>query len=142
MEFHLVLPSGRWEDIRTASLIGWGEVWRRQGVNGTWPCPHITHQHTVGDGGVVETVPLSGLRDKHVLVCSDNVATVFYINHQGGTRSLAALQVAYNLLVWAQSNLLSICAVYLPGRLNGVADALSRGKVCQEEWRLCPDTME
>lgn len=62
-------------------------------------------------------------------MCSDNVATVFYINHQGGTRSSAALQVAYNLLVWAQSNLLSICAVYLPGRLNSVADALSRGKV-------------
>lgn len=63
------------------------------------------------------------LRGKHVLVHTDNKMTVFYINHQEGTRS-NALQVAHNLLVLAHVNLPSIRTVYLQVQLNQIMDAL------------------
>lgn len=66
-------------------------------------------------------------RGKHVSVRTDNKVTVFYINHQEGTRSQNGFQVAHSLLVLGQVNLLSIRAVYLPGRLNQTMDALWLG---------------
>ncbi len=66
----------------------------------------------------------------------------FYIHHQGGTRSQSALRVAHNLLLWAQTNLLSIRAAYLPGRLNHAADTLSRGRVSQGDRSLHSDVVQ
>ncbi|KAI2644347.1 Proline--tRNA ligase [Labeo rohita] len=50
------------------------------------------------------------LRDKHVLVRSDNTATVAYINHQGGLRSRRMSQLARHLLLWCQTGLKSLHA--------------------------------
>ncbi|KAL0149336.1 hypothetical protein M9458_055374 [Cirrhinus mrigala] len=53
-------------------------------------------------------------RDRHVLVRTDNIAVVYYINHQGGLRSRPLYKLAYQILVWSQGKLLSLRAVLLP----------------------------
>ncbi len=45
------------------------------------------------------------LHDKHVLVRTDNTATVAYINHQGGLRSRRMSQLARHLLLWSQKHI-------------------------------------
>ncbi len=58
------------------------------------------------------------LHEKHILVRSDNTATVAYINHQGGLRSRRMSQLARHLLLWSQKHLRSLRAVHVPGELN------------------------
>lgn len=95
-------PPAQWEVIRTdACLLWWGGVWHRRGVNGTWKgALHTVHIHFLELTAVFLTVLhfQSVLRGKRVLVHTDNRVTFFYNNHQGGTRSQSALQVACNCL--------------------------------------------
>ncbi|KAL0201376.1 hypothetical protein M9458_004563, partial [Cirrhinus mrigala] len=91
---------------------------------------------------------LPDLRDRHVLVRTDNTAVVYYINHQGGLRSCPLYKLAHQILVWSQDKLLSLRAVHVPGHINMGADILSsRGFVCMpfprslcswEYWRDSP----
>ncbi len=79
---------------------------------------------------------LPALREHHVLVHSENVTEVAFINHQCGLRSHSFYRLAQHLLLWAQGKLLLLRAVHVPGRLNQVADMLSRDNVTPGEWRL------
>ncbi len=74
------------------------------------------------------------LHDKHVLVRTDNTATVAYINHQGGLRSRHMSQLACHLFLWSQKHLRSLRAVHVPGELNRAADKLSRQPALPGEW--------
>ncbi|KAI5086595.1 NACHT, LRR and PYD domains-containing protein 12-like, partial [Silurus meridionalis] len=85
---------------------------------------------------------LPGLRDRHVLVRTDNTAVVSYINHQGGLRSRPLYKLARAVLLWSQDRFLSLRAIYIPGRLNVRADALSRQGPRPGEWRLHPEVVE
>ncbi|KAL0152396.1 hypothetical protein M9458_052119, partial [Cirrhinus mrigala] len=91
------------------------------------PCEH----HTVVSQN---TQPLG----KHVLVHSDNTATVAYINHQGGVCSFRMSQLARHLLLWSQHRLRSLRATHISGDFNRVADSLSRQISLRDEWRLHP----
>ncbi len=51
---------------------------------------------------------LPDLRDRHVLVRTDNTAVVSYINHQGGLRSRPLYRLAYQILGWSQEKFLSL----------------------------------
>ncbi|MGL5830430.1 MAG: hypothetical protein ACRC0L_12805, partial [Angustibacter sp.] len=51
------------------------------------------------------------LRDRHVLVRTDNTATVAYINKQGGLRSRRMSQLARHLLLWSHTRFKSLRAV-------------------------------
>ncbi len=53
---------------------------------------------------------------QHVLVRTNNTATVAYINHQGGLRSRRLSQLARHLLLWSQKHLRSLRAVSYPWR--------------------------
>ncbi len=79
---------------------------------------------------------LPDLIGRHVLIRSDNMSVVSYINHQGGVSSKRLFILAERLLEWAQLNLRSLRAAHLPGRLNQGADMLSRSNVPSEEWML------
>ncbi len=81
---------------------------------------------------------LPDLIGRHVLIRSDNMSVVSYINHQGGVSSKRLFMLAERLLEWAQLNLRSLRAAHLPGRLNQGADMLSRSNVPSEEWMLHP----
>ncbi|KAL0147132.1 hypothetical protein M9458_057656 [Cirrhinus mrigala] len=96
------------------------------------------HRGTFWVGVTPECGLLFSLRHKHVLVRTDNTATVAYINHQGGLLSRRMSQLARHLLLWSQTRLKSLCAVNIPGELNRAADALSRQLTHPGEWRLNP----
>ncbi len=81
------------------------------------------------------------LRGKHVLVHTDNTATVAYINRQGGLRSHRMSQLARHLLLWSPKHLRSLRATHIPGLLNWAADDLSRAAL-PGEWRLHPQTVQ
>ncbi|KAI2647353.1 ORF V: Enzymatic polyprotein [Labeo rohita] len=85
---------------------------------------------------------LPDLRDRHVLVRTDNTSVVSYINHQGGLRSRPLYKLAHQILVWSQGKLLSLRAVYVPGHLNLGADILSRQGPRPGEWMLHPEVVK
>lgn len=70
-----------------------------------------------------------------MLVRTDNMAVVAYINHQGGLRSPNRHCVAHKLLLWA------LKAVHLPGVMNWAADLLSSGRPHSSECRIHLEVM-
>ena len=77
-----------------------------------------------------------GLTD---LVASDNSTVVSYINKQGGTRSIQLCRRANELLLMCQANQIVLRARHIPGRLNVLADILSRpSQTSGTEWSLHP----
>ncbi|KAL0188730.1 hypothetical protein M9458_015829, partial [Cirrhinus mrigala] len=111
----LGVPCRRVTLATDASLTGWGAV-------------------TISAGNCLEMLAvfpvqkhfLPDLRDRHVLVRTNNTAVVYYINHQGGLWSHPLYKLADQILVWSQGKLLSLRAVHVPGHLNMEADVLSR----------------
>ncbi len=85
---------------------------------------------------------LPDLIGRHVLIRSDSMSVVSYINHQGGVSSKRLFILAERLLEWAQLNLRSLRAAHLPGRLNQGANMLSLSNVPSEEWMLHPQVFQ
>jgi hypothetical protein len=74
---------------------------------------------------------------KVVLVASDNTTVVSYINRQGGTKSGTLYLLVEQILVWAQKCHIVLRARHIPGRLNVLADLLSRRhQIIPTEWQL------
>ncbi|KAL0157079.1 hypothetical protein M9458_048325, partial [Cirrhinus mrigala] len=85
---------------------------------------------------------LPDLKGHHVLVHSDSMTVVSYINRQGGLSSKRLFTLVKDLLEWAQLNLSSLRATHVPGRLNQGADMLSRSNVPSGEWMLHPQMVQ
>lgn len=74
-----------------------------------------------------------------VLILSDNTTVVAYIQKSGGTHSPSLCMLAFRLLCWCKSRGIDLVARHIPGRLNVLADSLSRrGQLVHTEWSLCP----
>ena len=56
----------------------------------------------------------------------DNTTAICYINKGGGTRSSNLTMMANQINKWCESKSISLEAVYLPGKLNVIADEESR----------------
>ncbi len=84
---------------------------------------------------------LPDLKGHHVLIHSDNMSVVSYINHQGGLSSKRLCLLAECLLEWAQPHLRSLRVLHIPGKLNQGADKLSRSNVPSDEWMLHPQVI-
>ncbi|KAL0195410.1 hypothetical protein M9458_008982, partial [Cirrhinus mrigala] len=74
------------------------------------------------------------LRGKHVLVRTDNTATVAYINRQGSLHSRHMSHLTHLLLLWSLKHLRSLSAIHIPGLHNpgwdaGVLGDLPQGAV-------------
>ncbi len=111
------------------SLTSWGAVMDGHPAHGLWSGNHLTwHINWLEMLAVYRALKhfLPDLRDRHVLVRTNNTAVVSYINHQGGLRSRPLYRQAYQILGWSQDKLLSLRAVHIPGHLNMGADILSR----------------
>ncbi len=120
-----------------ASSTGWGATCNRQAASGLWTGPQLLWIINCLELLAVHLAlwqfrPL--LLAKHVLVCMDSTAAVSYINRLGGLRSRRMSQLARNLLFWSHTQLKSLCAVHIPGKLNRAADALSRQLTFPREW--------
>ncbi|XP_028297420.1 LOW QUALITY PROTEIN: uncharacterized protein LOC114459327 [Gouania willdenowi] len=127
-----------------ASLMGWDAVWQSRTVRSLWSAQQKPQHINVLELQAVFLALrhfLPVLKDRHVLVRSDNTSAVYHINHQGGTRSLTCLRVAHRLLMWAYPNFLSLRAMHVPGLGNTAADLLSHQKPPSGEWRLHPEVV-
>ena len=70
--------------------------------------------------------------DKIVLVATDNTTVVSYINKEEGMRS-CPLCALLSILTWCTRKQVTLKARHIPGRLNVVADKLSRlGQTIQQ----------
>ena len=77
--------------------------------------------------------------DKTVLVATDNTTVVSYINKEGGMRLGTLCALLWRILTWCTRNQVTLKARHISGRLNVVADKLSRlGQTIQTEWSLLP----
>ncbi|KAI2654607.1 ORF V: Enzymatic polyprotein [Labeo rohita] len=128
-----------------ASKTGWGAVCNGQAASGVWTGPRLLwHINCLELLAVLLALkrfrPL--VQGKHVLVRSDNTATVANINHQGGVRSFRMSRLARHLWLWSQHRLRSLRATHIPGKANRVADSLSRQVSLGGEWRLHPQAVQ
>lgn len=127
-----------------ASLRGWGATWQGRMVQGTWlPWQQRLHINVLELMAVRLALRhfLPHLRDRHVLVRSDNTCVVFHINHHGGTRSVELVGLTTQILTWAAPRLASLRAMHIPGALNVSADFMSRQLPRPGEWRLHPEVV-
>ncbi len=127
-----------------ASAKGWGATFNGHAVSGVWTGPQL-HWHINCLELLAVHLALNRLkrrlRGEHVLVRTDNTATVAYINRQGGLRSRRMSQLARHLLLWSRKHLRSLRAIHIPGLLNRTADELSRA-AHPGEGRLHPQTVQ
>ncbi len=84
---------------------------------------------------LVQAVPL--VSQRVVMVSTDNTTVVSYLQKQGGTHSVSLCLQTREILLWCQSHGVTIQVRHIPGRLNALADALSRSsKPVLAEWSL------
>ncbi len=128
-----------------ASNTGWGALYEGKLTFGHWSKAesgfHINCLEMLAVCRACQFF-LPDLIGRHVLIRSDNMSVVSYINRQGGVSSKRLFILAERLLEWAQLNLRSLRAAHLPGRLNQGADMLSRSNVPSEEWMLHPQVVQ
>ena len=78
-----------------------------------------------------------------VLVATDNTTVVAHVNEEGGMRSGTLCALIWRIMTWYTSNQVTLRARHIPGRLNVVADKLSRlGQIIQTEWSLHPQIFQ
>ena len=81
--------------------------------------------------------------DKIVLVATNNTTVVSYINKEGGMRSGPLCAVLWRILTWCIRHQVTLKARHIPGRLNVVADKLSRlSQTIQTEWSLLQEVFQ
>ncbi|MEL7302020.1 MAG: reverse transcriptase domain-containing protein [Pseudomonadota bacterium] len=124
-----------------ASLSGWGAILDGRSAKGTWNAAfrskHINVLELLAVLLALKRFERS-LVGRHVLVRTDNMTTMAYINRQGGLASPSLDALARELTLWCDSRLKSIRAVHLPGLQNHGADLLSRGRYYYDDWVLHP----
>ncbi|XP_070205904.1 uncharacterized protein [Littorina saxatilis] len=142
-----ITPPAPENDLFTdASQTGWGAHLADQTAAGVWDVSQGSLHINVLE---LEAVALGlrsflpSLANSHVRVHTDNTTVAAYINRQGGTRSQVLSDRACRLLMWCSTQHIRLSATYLRGKLNVLADALSRGdKILHSEWTLSHQALE
>jgi hypothetical protein len=130
-----------------ASMTGWGAHLDGQEVAGVWDTQttNLVHINILEMRAVrLALKELSkSLAGKAVLVATDNTTVLAYINHQGGTRSWSLMEETKKLFLLAEQLGVSLKARHIPGKLNVLADKLSRkNQILQTEWSIHPAVLE
>lgn len=127
-----------------ASTTGWGAHCDGLPASGHWTESertwHINRLELRAVSLALQSF-MTQIRGHHMLIRTDNMTVVSYINRQGGVHSKALYSQAARLLLWADHYLPSIRAAHVPGCLNSGADMLSRNGIPHGEWRLNPGTV-
>ena len=129
-----------------ASKEGWGAHLNEFTARGTWSLPesklHINYlEHKAVFLALKEFQNLCA--NKIVLVATDNTTVMLYINKEGGMRSGTLCALLWRILTWCTRHQVTLKARHIPGRLNVVADKLSRlGQTIQTEWSLLPEVFQ
>ncbi|VEN60731.1 unnamed protein product [Callosobruchus maculatus] len=121
-----------------ASEKGWGAQIGEKLLSGRWTqCQLKWHINIKELMAIFLSVQLSSdmLKGKTVVVQSDSQTVVSYIRKQGGTRSRLFTSVVSRLLRFCKQQGITLIPQFLPGKLNSIADSLSRGKRLVD-WKL------
>ena len=122
-----------------ASLTGYGACLDRHIIQGIWSqsekrlhinCLEMKAVH------IALQKFMHLIKGQNVLIRSDNITVVQYINKQGGTRSPPLCYLAWNLWQLALQNKVSLKAAHIAGKLNVLPDQLSRIKIRPTEWTM------
>ncbi|CAG9133271.1 unnamed protein product [Plutella xylostella] len=124
--------------VTDAASYGWGAILNNTTMAGVWD-----HHQTSWHSNRKElhaiykalTQRKNHLKNRSLLIQSDNRTALSYLKNQGGTRSVALLQEARDILHLASVYNIHLVPQYLPGSLNGSADRLSRNRPLPE-WHL------
>nr|XP_025045344.1 uncharacterized protein LOC112547415 [Pelodiscus sinensis] len=127
-----------------ASLIGWGTHMGNSTVQGRWlPREMLLHINLLELRAVRHACKhfQSHIQNTTTRILTDNMATMFYINKQGGARSRSLCAESIRLWNWCIANNTVQTASYLPGIDNLVADSLSRRFPHDHEWEIRTDVL-
>ncbi|PIK45632.1 hypothetical protein BSL78_17512 [Apostichopus japonicus] len=128
-----------------ASLSGWGAHWSNRTAWGTWSQTERSLHINILEMMAVKRA-LEAFND-HVqgtitTIFTDNTTVVAYINRQGGTRSERLCRLAWEVITAAEDSGTILRASHIAGKLNVMADALSRGHIDPNEWSLEQETCD
>jgi ribonuclease HI len=122
-----------------ASLKAWGAHIQGIKVQGPWTKHQKSHHINVLELLAVQKglkVFQHKLKNRSVLIQTDNTTVLNYINKLGGTRSPQLCQITWEMLNWCILHRIQLQAVHIPGVLNVLADRLSRRLVPHTESEL------
>ena len=122
-----------------ASLTGWGAVCLDKAAQGCWSEQESQlHINLLEMEAVIRAVRQfrMDLMGKAILIRSDNMSVVTYINKQGGTRSPSLCMRVWQLFMEVEQLSSRITATHVAGILNQRADHLSRFRIQATEWML------
>ncbi|XP_064109710.1 uncharacterized protein LOC135217671 [Macrobrachium nipponense] len=147
----LIRANPELEFYANTSDSGWGALLGKEKTSGIWTEQerglHINIKKLKAIFlGLQSFTPL--VEGKKVAVFSDNTTALSYIRKQGGTHSFSLYRMTEHLLLWANSHKVTLFPRYVQGKLNVLADELSRAhpvlptewildiRVCKDLWRL------
>ena len=123
-----------------ASNLGWGAYLEGLSVSGVWT-PDLLKEHI----NILEMKAVllalshfqSLLQNKSLVLATDNTTVVAYLRNQGGTHCYELYLLAREILLLCNQLHLQIVVRHVPGKLNVLADALSRTLTpVNTEWEL------
>ena len=128
-----------------ASLDGWGAHMGDYSASGQWsPRWRAQHINVLELRAVVLALRcfVHTVRNCHVLLSTDNTTVAAYLNKEGGARSRTLSFMATDLLDWCMKRHVSLSTKFVPGKLNVLADSLSRkGQIIHTEWTIHKGTL-
>ncbi|XP_067293407.1 alpha-2-macroglobulin-like protein 1 [Pseudorasbora parva] len=139
-----------------ASTRGWRALHEGKPISGLWTeTEKRLHINCLEMKAVALSLRafLPHIKNHHVLVRTDNMSVVAYINRQGGLRSHSLHRMAKHLLLWAEHNLSSLRAAHVPVSLQAprlVGESVQKLKVevqgsvfrVTKEWKTNPSTIQ
>ena len=135
----LVGPEFKTQIFTDASLQGWGAHVGDALLQGLWSEEESRlHINVLEMRAVFLALKrFNPPQGQSILISSDNTTVVAHVNKQGGTHSWELMKETMSLFQLAIPRDWTLRARYIPGRLNVVADQLSRaGQILQSEWSL------
>ena len=132
--------------FKDASKEGWGAHLNEHMARGSWSLPesklHINYLEL--KAVLLALKEFQALCTNNiVLIATDNTTVVAYINKEGGMKSGPLCALLWRILTWCTRNTVTLKARHIPGRLNVIADKLSRlGQTIQTEWSLNPEVFQ
>jgi hypothetical protein len=85
---------------------------------------------------VLKALKAFQVKNKSVLVQTDNTTVLSYINKAGGTKSPQLCRLTWEMFTWCMANQVTLQAMHIPGERNLLADKLSRHMSSPTEWEL------